>query len=108
MAAIFVAAKYEEIYPPALKEFSEVTDNTFSKSDILDMESKILISLDFNLTVASSLKFLDRYARLIAEDKRVYLLSRYIIELALLDYKFTKYMPCNIAASSVYLANKIF
>ena len=107
-SALFVASKYEEIYPPGLKDFADITDNTYSKKDILDMESKILIALDFSLTVASPLKFLDRYARLIAEDKRVYLLGRYLLELAMMEYKFTKYIPSNLAASALYLANKIF
>ena len=91
-----------------MTEYSKVTDNAFDKSEILDMEGKILAFLDFNITVASSLKFLDRYARLIADDKKVYLLGRYLIELALLDTKFFKYLPSNIAASALYLANKIF
>ena len=72
------------------------------------MESKILLSLDFNITVASPLKFFDRYARLIAEDKKVYLMGRYLLELALVDFRFIKYQPSNLAASALYLANKIF
>ena len=42
------------------------------KSDIIKMEGKILVSLDFNLTVASPLTFLDQYYQLIEKDKKVY------------------------------------
>ena len=30
-AALFLAAKYEEIYPPALEEFAYITDNAYNK-----------------------------------------------------------------------------
>lgn len=36
--ALWVASKYEEIYPPHLKYFAEVSDGAFTKADILHME----------------------------------------------------------------------
>ena len=30
-AALFVAAKYEEIYPPEVEEFASITDNAYTK-----------------------------------------------------------------------------
>jgi len=35
-------------------------------------------------------------------------MGRYILELALVDGKFAKYAPSNVAASALYLSNKIF
>ena len=88
---MFIASKYEEIYPPLLKDYVEVTDRTYTKKEILDMESKILISLDFNLTFPSSLRFLDRYSNIMNLDERSYMLCRYLLELSLVDYKFLEY-----------------
>lgn len=34
-AAVMVAAKYEEIYPPPLKEYVYITDDTYSASQVL-------------------------------------------------------------------------
>jgi len=65
ITSAFIAAKYENVTSPDLEEFSKITGGIFQKSDILDMEGKILLSLDFNLTVASPLTFFDRYARLV-------------------------------------------
>ena len=39
---MFIACKYEEIYPPELKDFVFVCDKAYSKEEILDMESRIL------------------------------------------------------------------
>jgi len=54
--AMLIASKYEEIYPPDVKEFEYVTDKAYNKAEILDMEGRILSCLNFNLTTPSSLK----------------------------------------------------
>ena len=72
------------------------------------MESGIIRTLGFNFTKASSLRFFERYVRLISEDKRVYNLGLYLLELSLVDYKFIKYLPSNLAASALYLCLKVF
>ena len=41
-AAMFIAAKFEEIYPPDLAEFVYITDDTYSKKQVLRMEHLIL------------------------------------------------------------------
>lgn len=45
LAALLVAAKYEEIYPPDLKDLLAALENKFTKQEILEMESKILSTL---------------------------------------------------------------
>jgi hypothetical protein len=42
VSALFIASKYCEIYPPKLNYYSDVTDKTYSKQEILEMEGKIL------------------------------------------------------------------
>ena len=62
---MFIATKYEEIYPPDLRDFVYVTDKAYTKYEILEMEGHILKSLNFNITVNSSYLFLERYAKLL-------------------------------------------
>ncbi len=38
----------------------------------------------------------------------MYFLARYLIELALLEYRFVTCAPSNLAASAVYLSMKIY
>jgi cyclin B len=59
ITALFIASKYEEIYPPNCNEFAEMTDKAFSKKEILEMEGKIIFALDFELTVPSAYRFLE-------------------------------------------------
>ena len=39
---MYIAAKYEEMYPPALDEFSFITDNTYETKHILRMEQIVM------------------------------------------------------------------
>lgn len=46
---MLIACKYEEIYPPIVKDFVYITDNAYSKEEILAMEKKMLTVLDFEI-----------------------------------------------------------
>ena len=49
VAAMLIATKYEEIYPPLLKDFVYISDSQCSSEEILDMEKLILFELDFDI-----------------------------------------------------------
>ena len=40
-----ISTKYEEIYPPQLKELLNVSENKFNKAEVLKLEMDILITL---------------------------------------------------------------
>jgi cyclin B len=42
-----IASKYEEIYPPTVKDFIYVTKNAYSRKQILEKEMQILFTLEF-------------------------------------------------------------
>jgi Cyclin len=54
VAALFLASKYEEIYPPELRDLILLTDNAYNKEQALTTERKILKTLDFSITMPSS------------------------------------------------------
>ena len=45
VASILIASKYEEIYPPELKDLLAISENKFSKEEVLQMEFTILTTL---------------------------------------------------------------
>ena len=49
VTAMLIACKYEEIYPPIVKDFVFITDNAYNKEEILRMERKMLSCLDFDV-----------------------------------------------------------
>lgn len=64
VTCMLIASKYEEIYPPYVKDFIYISDNCYSKQELKDKEKEILMTLDFKVTWPSSLTFLDRYSHL--------------------------------------------
>lgn len=42
VTALFIASKYEELYPPEIGDFVYITDETYNKSQILEMERRII------------------------------------------------------------------
>eukprot|EP01121_Diplochlamys_sp_Union-15-3_P012227 TRINITY_DN3635_c0_g1_i1.p1 TRINITY_DN3635_c0_g1~~TRINITY_DN3635_c0_g1_i1.p1 ORF type:complete len:149 (-),score=8.53 TRINITY_DN3635_c0_g1_i1:402-848(-) len=64
ITAMFIASKYEEILPPPLNKFVEITDRTYTRSEMLRMEHEILNTLQFQLTVPTRLNFIECLSRL--------------------------------------------
>jgi hypothetical protein len=58
VAALLIATKYEEIYPPELKDLIQISENKFKKEEVLELETHILVTLEFNFFVPSHLRFL--------------------------------------------------
>ena len=48
ISALLISTKYEEIYPPELKELLNASENKFAKEEVLAMEFDILSTLEFN------------------------------------------------------------
>ena len=55
-----VASKYEEIYPPEVKDFVYITDRAYSKQQVLSMEYNLLNALSFDLTFPTAFRFLEK------------------------------------------------
>lgn len=107
VASMFIASKYEEIYPPEVKDFAYVCDKAYTTAEILDMEGKIIASLAFKLTHTSAFRFLERYAQIAQLDERSVNLARYLIELSLVEYRMQKHAHSNLAGAAIYLVNKL-
>lgn len=60
-AAMLLASKFEEIYPPEVAEFVYITDDTYSKKQVLRMEHLVLKVLAFDLAAPTVNQFLTQY-----------------------------------------------
>ena len=86
VTSMLLASKYEEIYAPEVKDFEYITDKAYTKSMILEMETEILVALDFEVTFPSSYRFLQRLNTLSFDDNKVFAYAHYMLELALMEY----------------------
>ena len=87
VTSLLISTKYEEIYPPELKDLLSVSENKFSRAEVLKMEREMLITLQFDVTTPSAYRFLERFRKLAItlNDDKVFYLAQYIQEIALLD-----------------------
>ncbi|XP_076249805.1 cyclin A [Calliopsis andreniformis] len=104
-AAMFIAAKYEEIYPPDVGEFVYITDDTYTKKQVLRMEHLILRVLSFDLTVPTPLTFLMEYCISNNLSEKIKFLAMYLCELSMLEGDpYLQFLPSHLAASAIALA----
>ncbi|XP_057705320.1 cyclin-A2 [Corythoichthys intestinalis] len=105
-AAMLLASKFEEIYPPEVSEFVYITDDTYTKKQVLRMEQLVLKVLSFDLAAPTINQFLTQYFLHHAASKQVESLAMYLGELSLVDSDpFLKYLPSQTAAAAYVLAN---
>jgi len=104
VTCMFLASKYEEIYAPQVDEFCYITDNTYSREDMLEMECTILGHLDFKLTAPTIKYFLRRFLVAAHADSTLEYLAGYLCELSLIDYDMLRFPGSKIAAATVMLA----
>lgn len=80
VGALLISTKYEEIYPPDLRDLLAVSENKFNREQVINMEKEILQTLNFNVVAPSAYRFLERFSRLekAFEDKEVFYFAQYV------------------------------
>ena len=106
VTAMFIACKYEEIYPPELKDFVYITDGAYVKSDVLKMEYKMLKCLDFNITFPTQWSIFEIYRKKLDLNEKTFKLAWFLMELCLINYKSLKFKMSILAASAILIAAK--
>ncbi|KAK3146754.1 hypothetical protein QOZ80_3BG0271480 [Eleusine coracana subsp. coracana] len=110
VSAMLIASKYEEISPPNVEDFCYITDNTYTKQEVVKMESDILNVLKFEMGNPTTKTFLRIFIKSAHEDNKKYpslsleFLGSYLAELSLLDYGLLRFLPSLVAASVVFVA----
>ncbi|KAF7105127.1 hypothetical protein CFC21_105965 [Triticum aestivum] len=104
VTAMLLACKYEEVSVPVVEDLILICDRAYSREDILDMERTIVDRLEFNMSVPTPYCFMRRFLKAAGSDKKLELLSFFLIELSLVDYKMLKFQPSMLAAAAIYTA----
>ncbi|KAK9448694.1 cyclin-like protein [Limtongia smithiae] len=105
--ALFVAAKFEEINCPSVKEIRFMVDNTYTVDEIFKAERFMIGLLEFNLGWPGPMSFLRRTSKADDYDLDTRTLAKYIIEITIMDERFVGALPSWIAAASHCLSRKI-
>ncbi|CAN6290273.1 unnamed protein product [Urochloa humidicola] len=111
VTALLIAAKYEEIESSKMKvnKYTDITDHTYTKQQVVKMEADLLKSLNFEIGGPTVTAFLRRFiascrgGNRTSSEKLVSMCS-YLAELSLLDYDCISYLPSVVAAACLFVA----
>ncbi|KAL1956431.1 hypothetical protein VTO42DRAFT_7317 [Malbranchea cinnamomea] len=98
--AIFIAAKYEEINCPSVKEIVYMVDNGYTEDEILKAERYMLSMLHFELGWPGPMSFLRRISKADDYDLETRTLAKYFLEVTIMDERFVGSPPSFIAAAA--------
>ncbi|XP_033951946.1 G2/mitotic-specific cyclin-B1-like [Pseudochaenichthys georgianus] len=107
VTAMFLASKYEEMYPPEISDFAYVTDKAYTTAEIRDMEMAILRVLKFQLGRPLPLQFLRRASKVYEVTAEQHTLAKYLLELTMVDYEMVHMPPSIVASASLALSLKV-
>ena len=131
VTCLLLASKYEEIYPPELRDLVYICDRAYTKTDvsslclniaekfycllifylfalqIIDMEEQILKTLEYNITVPSAHSFLVRYLKAGHADKKIVQISCYLMDGTLQSYPLLSFLPSQLAAAAVFISRRV-
>ncbi|XP_055348958.1 uncharacterized protein LOC129595852 [Paramacrobiotus metropolitanus] len=104
VTAMFIAGKFEEVYPPEVGDYVYISDEACSRKQILDCEMMMVNALNFDFTRPLPVHFLHRVCKAAHAKPDEYCLAKFFMELALMHIEFVEVKPSLVAAAAVYLA----
>lgn len=106
VAALVIASKYEEVYPPEVKDFVYMSANAFTNGDIIRMERQVFVRLQFGVTVATLNSI--STALLAEQDPKPCelqaMICYYICVVMVVATHLGQHSQANLAATAVYMS----
>jgi cyclin B len=107
VVAMFIAAKFEEISPPEVRDWVYITDNAYTRDEVFHMECHMLTALSFHIVVPTAAQFFDFLQKANGCDDTHRALAQYILELGLLDIRMLQHTPSHVVSAALVLSNKL-
>uniref|UniRef100_A0A5S6QUM2 Cyclin N-terminal domain-containing protein n=1 Tax=Trichuris muris TaxID=70415 RepID=A0A5S6QUM2_TRIMR len=104
VVGVMIASKFEEIYPPKVKDFVAITDETYVASQLIKLERIMLKMFHFKINWPTINEFIATYANVAGTSTRTRFLAMYFGDLALQRYEFLQYLPSQVGAAAVWLS----
>ncbi|KAJ7957967.1 Cyclin [Quillaja saponaria] len=104
VTAMLLGCKYEEVSVPVVDDLILISDKAYTRKEVLEMEKQMINTLQFNLSVPTPYVFMRRFLKASQSDKKLELLSFFIIELCLVEYEMLQFPPSLLAAAAIFTA----
>ncbi|CAO1337814.1 unnamed protein product [Diamesa serratosioi] len=103
-AALLIACKFDERTPPLIDDWIFICDSAYKRQQLLKMEMAVFRTIDFELGVPLSYRFLRRYARCGKISMVTLTLARYILEYSLMDYSTIQLSDSKMACAALFMS----
>ena len=108
IACLLISVKENEIFNPRLEEFVNITDNAYTKTELLNMEIHVLQTLNFDILFPTSEEFYDILSKFFNFNRVQHHLGEYFIDSSLVEYNMLKYNASIIAIACAYIVMKFY
>lgn len=105
--SLFLACKFDERCPPLIEDFLYICDDAYNRRDFILMEQSIFRTLDYDIGMPLSYRFLRRYSKCARASMETLTLARFILEMSLMEYEFIKYRESKMACACLHLAQRM-
>lgn len=105
--SLFIAAKYEEVFSPSVKNYAYYTDGSYTEDEILQAEKYILTILNFDLSYPNPMNFLRRISKADDYDVQLRTLGKFLLEITIVDHHFIGILPSLCSAAAMYIARLV-
>ena len=108
ITSFWMASKYEDIYPPELRELVHLCDQIYTEKEILDCENQILGYLNFDFVYVSSLDVHEVLNKLrVGEEKKIDQATQLVLHVFLFHSCVSKFGAFTITEFARYMAMKL-
>lgn len=114
ITCLFMAAKLQEIYPPHISKFAELTDGACTERNIVTFELRVVKQLGWQLAPVTPVAWLELFLQTRARptttlnfvsnaqyDKRLFTEAARLVDLCSLDIQSLRFKPSVLAAAAI-------
>lgn len=106
VTSLLLACKYEEIFSPEVRDFVCILDRAYEREDLMDQENEMMKKLKFEVTFPTSLKYYEILRIEFKIEDEYYDYGCFLLELTLLDARFSNYSQAIIASTVCFMVLK--
>lgn len=109
-SALWIASKYVEVYPGLSKDFVYISDNAFTRAELLEQEKEICRVLKFDFHMPTPRELCARYTEVATVNctpkhkTRIKFLALYGLERAMMDYRMYNFTFSELAVGALACA----
>ena len=108
VTSLLIACKYEEIFSPEVRDFVCILDRTYDREDLMYQENEMMKYLKFEITFPTSLRYYEILRIEFGIEDKYYEYGIFLLEMSLLDCRFSKYQQNLIATTVCFIVKKLF